>query len=77
MKAELVAAGKLGTQEKERRGNRKRHLDGKEQGRKERATRRRMEFDFDIWEKVLDINALIPSLQSLLTPPSRPHISPL
>ena len=67
MKAELVAAGKVGRQEKERRGNRKRHLDGKEQGRKERASRRRMEFDFDIWEKVLDTSSSIPSLQSLLT----------
>lgn len=50
MKLDKIKAGKIGKKTLEKLEARKKYLEKKEAGRKERSTRRRTEFDFDIWE---------------------------
>merc|ERR550517_1255389 len=49
MKEKKVKSGKLGKKDAERIASRKRQLEEKEAGKEERKTRRRTNFDFDIW----------------------------
>ena len=49
MKEKKVKEGKLGAKDAERIASRKRQLEEKEAGKEERKTRRRTNFDFDIW----------------------------
>merc|ERR1711953_367026 len=49
MKEKKVKAGNVGKKNAERIASRKRHLEEKEANKEEKKTRRRINFDFDIW----------------------------
>ena len=49
MKEKKVKAGNVGKKNAERIASRKRHLEEKEANKEEKKTRRRTNFDFDIW----------------------------
>jgi len=61
MKEKKVKTGKLGKKDAERIASRKRQLEEKEAGKEERKTRRRTNFDFDIWAEDDDNKGQLPS----------------
>merc|ERR1711962_267754 len=60
MKEKKAKAGNVGKKNAERIAARKRHLEEKEANKEEKKTRRRTNFDFDIWADVED-NGKLPS----------------
>jgi len=61
MKEKKVKEGKLGKKDAERIASRKRQLEEKEANKEERKTRRRTNFDFDIWADEDDSKGQLPS----------------